>query len=234
MNRSNLEELLRRTPGSRGHTPDCPPDVTLTAALDGGLEPGRREAFDRHVAECDHCVGRLGQLARLSGQLEYGRVPDTTLARARRIPARTKIRRQAPRWAAAAVLVLAIAFTFDRFTPGPDGVEGPHSPTQQVRTIDPNAFRPGVLYPPDGAVIEMDGPLFRWSETPGSLHYDVRVVSVDGAMIWQEQTESTEWRLPPHLQLAAGEEYYFRVDAYLTEAKRVSSPHVLFKVKEQP
>jgi len=219
-----------------GRTPFCPEDQVIADYYDSGLGGSERDALERHLSDCRFCRARIGIIERLEQARSDRHIREDTLARAKQIasPAPSRRFRTAPVWVTAAILLLAIIFSVDRFMPGPHGFNAPLPPTPKVRTIDPDAFQPGILYPPEGALIEMDGPLFRWSGTPGSLHYDVRIVSGDGAMIWHEQTERTEWRLPPHLHLAAGEDYYFRVDAYLTEAKRVSSPHVLFRVKEQP
>jgi hypothetical protein len=152
------------------------------------------------------------------------------MARARKLVRKPSKIRHASRWAAAAVVLLAV-FSVARFGPQSENVETTTLPAPDLRSLDHDAYRPAVLFPSDGARIGVEGSMFRWSMVPGSLHYDVRVVSADGGMIWQERVEGTEWRLPTKLQLAEGEEYYFRVDAYLTEAKRVSSHHVLFRVE---
>jgi len=66
---------------------------------------------------------------------------------------------------------------------------------------------------------------------PGSLYYDIRLVDAEGFMIWQDRVEDTQRNLPSHLELLSGEQYFVRVDAYLAEAKSVSSRHVQFTIK---
>ena len=40
------------------------------------------------------------------------------------------------------------------------------------------------------------------------------------------------WALPAELELQPGAEYYLRVDAFLEEARRLSSRHVRFTIPE--
>lgn len=231
MERRPPEHDLRAHARSPAAGPDCPDDAQLAAALDGRLDPERRESFDRHVSSCSSCVARLGQLARFQLLDEEASVPDTTLARAHRLVGKRPPLRAAG-WAAAAMLVLAVVFTGQYFE-APDDPASPQSqPARQARNIDPHGMRPKVLAPEEGARLAWDGARFRWTEIPGSLHYEIRVVSDDGAMLWQERVRGTEWRADDSLVLVPGQEYYFRVDAYLTEAQRLSSRHLLFTVEE--
>jgi hypothetical protein len=79
-------------------------------------------------------------------------------------------------------------------------------------------------------VIEPLQQVFQWTEVPGSLFYDVRLVSPDGDLLLRERVEGTRWLIPEHLQLQAGQEYFVRVDAYLSDAKYLSSEHRVFTV----
>jgi hypothetical protein len=175
--------------------PDCPEDVDLVAALDGSLDPKRRAVIELHAADCDHCVARLGRIGRLKRADSDERVSEITMARARKLVRKPSKIRHASRWAAAAVVLLAV-FSVARFGSQSENVETTTLPAPDLRSLDHDAYRPAVLFPSDGARIGVEGSMFRWSMVPGSLHYDVRVVSADGGMIWQERVEGTEWRLP--------------------------------------
>ncbi len=51
----------------------------VTEYLDGGLLPGERLAFERHVAICPPCRAHLGQMRRVlgaAGALRDGQVPE--------------------------------------------------------------------------------------------------------------------------------------------------------------
>jgi hypothetical protein len=125
-------------------------------------------------------------------------------------------------------------------SPDPE-VTGAGSPVPVFRYADPRQSRnlnstlgaPQVLAPANGAAIDLGSLVFQWSEVPDSLYYDVRVVTDEGDLIWQERVEDTELALPEHLQLKTGSEYFVRVDAYLAAAKSISSRHVPFTVTEQ-
>ena len=241
MNHEQITERIRNlrtqaaTPG-----PTCPDDHQIAAAIDGELNWTDRDTFDRHVADCDFCIGKIGTLNGLRAVEVVDAIPDITLARARRLAKRTGINRHAPRWAAAAVVILAITFTFDRYSNDNTGPESsssslpPVATVRQSRNIDPDALKPRILTPHEGAVIDASKTLFRWAEIPGSLYYDIRIVTGEGDMVWQDRVDDTEWVLPGHFELEPGAQYYVRVDAYLAEAKSISSRHLLFTVKEQP
>lgn len=231
MERRPPENDLRAHARSEAAGPDCPDPMQLATALDGQLEPSQREFFDLHVSSCSHCVARLGQLARLKALDADATVPDTTMARARRLVGR-RVPLRAAGWAAAAMVVLAVVLTAPELDDAVDPSLNQAPPARQARNIDPDGMRPRVLAPDEGARLSWDGARFKWTEVPGSLHYDIRVVSDDGAMLWQERVQGTEWRAVEALSLVPGQEYYFRVDAYLTQAKRVSSEHRLFTVEE--
>jgi hypothetical protein len=76
--------------------------------------------------------------------------------------------------------------------------------------------------------------VFRWTEVPGSLFYDVRLLDPDGEVLLRERVETTRWLIPDKLHLQAGGEYYVRVDAYLDDERFLSSEHVVFHVRSEP
>ncbi len=242
MNYQQITERIRNLRNQdAGPGPTCPDDHQIAAAVDGTLRLADRAAFDRHVADCDFCVARIGTLNGLRAAEVMGAAPDMTLARAKRIVGKTGNRRHAPHWAAAAVVVLALTFTYDRYSPvdgDPDAsvsslpqVATPQADFQQSRNINPNSLRPNILTPKEGTLIDTGNTTFRWTEISGCLYYDIRIVTWEGDMVWQERVSDTEWRLPGGLKLEPGAEYYVRVDAYLAEAKNISSRHVLFKAR---
>lgn len=133
-----------------------------------------------------------------------------------------------------------MTFTLNKYPIDNAGLQSPASSLPPVATVrqsrntDPDAFRPQILAPREGAAIDVAKTLFRWTEIQGSLYYDIRIVTGEGDMVWQDRVDGTEWTLPGHFQLEPGAQYYVRVDAYLAEAKSVNSRHLLFTVKEQP
>ena len=208
---------------------DCPEDGQLLRLLGDSLEWQDRELLETHAADCEHCIALLGRIGRLEALDPAENISEITMARARKLLQRPRTEFAMGRWAAAAAVVVVI-FAAYQFGPGAGVPETEAVPAPEIRNLDHDAYRPTILSPRDGLGVGVPGGEFRWSAVPDTLHYNVRIVSVDGAMLWQEQVQDTEWRIPDDLGLVAGHEYYFRVDAYLRQAKTIRSRHVMFTV----
>jgi len=234
MNEDLLKKLIRDSAvHGAERTVDCPGENVLAAALDGRLKASERAEFEAHASGCSYCIEVLARISRISASVEDEPVSEFVLARARRLAQKLNPIYRYSRWAAAAVVVLSVIFVAAQFKPVATGTGLGTGPDRQVRNTNPDAYRPGILFPKEGTSIGVDGSVFRWSAVPDCLHYDVRVVAGDGSLLWQERVTDTQWRIPGDLQLVPGEDYYFRVDAYLAAAKSVNSPHVLFRIKSQ-
>lgn len=233
MDELKRKELLGHAPVT-GNRPgsDCPDDQVLTAALDGELQAIERPAFEEHVSNCNYCLSRLGRIARLNREAGGAEISDLTMVRAQELIRSRPVVPHAPAWAAVAMIGFAAILTAIWIAEPAKPPDTTISPVPEVRNIDPEAYRPQVEFPTEGATVDLHDLTFKWSAVPDSLHYDIRIVSADGTMIWQERVQEPEWRLPEHLQLAAGEDYYFRADAYLTRAKSLTSRHVLFRIEK--
>ena len=246
MNNQKVTEMFGALSASAARrTTECPDDHEMAAVVSGALSSDKRDELQRHMADCDFCILQLGLLGRLHGEEPDQEVSEFVLARASRLGAGRGplVLTYAPRWAAAAVIVLAIALAFHWNSPDRVGTGTPgaissfaiptFSDEEQSRNFGTNAFAPRILSPAEGARIEAEALVIKWSETPGSLYYDVRVVSDEGKLVWQKRVEETESSLPESLALNPGAEYFVRVDAYLAVAKKVSSRHVLFTIAEE-
>ena len=245
MDEHKFTQLLRsKSAEVSGKSRFCPEDQLIARYFGGSLSDRERAGLKHHLAGCRFCLARIGNLARLDSSDHGQEVPEFILAEAKRLakssaPLRTW---STPAWATAATVILAVAFTLNWKSPNP--VESapvtarPDLAVQDVvgrqsRNSDPRAMAPHILAPQEGARINPEAFIIRWSEIQGTLYYDVRIVSDDGGLLRQERVEGTQWSLPPELELASGREYYVRVDAYLAEAKSLSSRHVVFIVEEQ-
>jgi hypothetical protein len=181
----------------------------------------------------------------LHGSVPEKPVDEFVIARANRMGKNKKRPsiRYVSRWASAAVIILAVSLVIRLNLPDQDSAEASNTtisdPDPQVtgnrltRNLNPDVLKPRILTPSNGTTVKTDALVFSWSEVPGSLYYDVRIVTDEGDLIWQAQAENTEVGLPEHLHLKPDTEYFFRVDAYLASAKRISSQHVLFSIEEQ-
>jgi len=127
---------------------------------------------------------------------------------------------------------LLIGFAFHGKSPRPTTAETAGSPT--LRNIKPLHAGPELLWPAEGARLDADKAAFNWTPVRDTIYYQVRVVSDTGDLLWQERVDGTQWRLPPELVLDRDRQYFFRVDAYLAAAKRLSSDFVAFSTEGKP
>jgi len=246
MEPEKLSKLLRILPTNAAvRRPGCSDDHLLAAYVDSQLpeEPGEQITF--HLSDCDYCLTKVGMLKRLHGSVPEEPVGEFVLARANRM-GKSKKRptfQYVSRWASAAVVVLAVSLVFKWNLPDQDFPEATDTTSsdpasqvidqRQTRNLSPDILKPRILAPSNGATVKPGSLVFSWSEVPGSLYYDVRIVTDEGNLIWQGQVEGTEMGLPENLQLKPDTEYFFRVDAYLASAKSIRSHHVLFSIGEQ-
>ena len=213
-------------------TDRCPDEYLLVEFATGSASREKREPLVAHIAACEYCLARIGELARLDSGNAAQPISDLLLARAAKLG--TKQSSNAPGfgirprvWAAAAVLVLGVAVLLDR----PWVRSNPNSPIPEVRRIDPEAVRPQITWPTPGMSIDRHDVAFRWTPVSGSLYYDVQVLSDSGDLLWRRRVDESRVALPDTLELTPGSEYFLRVDAYLAEARSVSSQHVVFSIR---
>jgi hypothetical protein len=226
---SSLKELLNLPAGQAERQPDCPDDYQLASYMEGGLSERDHIQFEAHLADCTFCIERVGALGRAGEAPSVDAIPDAQHDHSHRTPKS----RRASRWATAALVVLAVGFIANRQVP--DRVSSiPGTPQDQgvttERFIEQASPFPEILSPLEGGLVDPRSFVFRWKEVPGSLFYDIRIVSDDGAQIARQRVWDTQWSLPPETQLRSGDEYFVRVDAYISEGKSISSEHTVFKV----
>lgn len=236
MNARQIIGLFRDSAGpTEEATPVCLSPDQLAAYQDAALHDGERALAETHLAVCDRCLGQLAALSRAEAvpDAESG-IPASLIARAEAMyasPARVVApsrRRWAASLAAAAALLLGLGLALYPLL-GPDDMRGnPSAP--QTRLANPKLVQPRILAPAAGSVVRPSEQVFLWSEVYGSLFYDVRVVSPDGDLLLRERVTGTRWLIPEDLQLKPGEEYFVRVDAYLSDSKYLSSEHHVFRV----
>jgi hypothetical protein len=135
-------------------------------------------------------------------------------------------RKSAPQWAVAATVVLAIAGlalspTIER-----------SDDYSTVRKVSSALTPPEILAPSSGILGERDGFVIRWTEVPGSLYYEVRVVTDVGNLLGEARVENAQWTIGRELELEPGREYFIRVDAFLSDSQTIRSEHMPFRLKD--
>lgn len=209
----------------------------MASYLEGGLSERDHGRFEGHLADCGYCLERVGMISRAHEEYMSITVPDLDLARAARLADQsarpTPVLRVASRWAAAAVIVLAIGLFALMRGQGtgypPDTPAGTVTEPRATRSIDPDAMASHLAARPDALAVQIADGNFGWSTVPDSLYYQVRIVSDEGDLLWLERVEDTHWSIPAELSLTPGAEYFVRVDAFITESKSLNSDFVAFQ-----
>jgi len=242
MNREDLKVQLKKIDTLSERKLDCPDDYDLASYLEGGLSEREHHHFELHLADCDFCMGLVGLLGRARDSEANEQIPELLMARSRKL-ANSKTGmpafrlRHGRRWATAAAVVLAFGLFINlessrQFNPGTGSPGASPDPVRQERSIDPYALVPRVTSPLDNSKIDPTSQQFSWAPVRDSLYYQVRIVSDEGDLLWQERLPGTQWKLPSELTLSSNAEYFVRVDAYLTESKSLNSDYVVFRVRE--
>ncbi len=220
MDRKQLISYLQRSAAEdKECTPFCPVDNDIAAYVDGDLSDSARILIERHLPDCPACVGRVGQLTRL--------MRDDAVAKPNETPVSDrKWLGVAPQWAVAATVVLAVVWV----SWSPDTIDV--TDYQDARNIESVLTPPEILAPDSGVLANRDGFVIRWTDVPGTLYYEIRVVSDVGNLVTAQRVDGTEWAISRDLNLESGREYFIRVDAYLTDAKPISSKFIPFRLRE--
>jgi hypothetical protein len=225
MDRKDLTLLLQRSAVGQGaRTPFCSDDDEIAGFVDGTLNQSAREHIERHLPDCQACVSRVGLLTRLVRDHAAGDGSKVAEIRTR------NWKQTAPQWAVAASVILAVAYVAgtSQFTADTD----PAAEYQTTRNLDSRVAGPEILAPTSGVIGKRDDLIIRWTEVPGTLYYEVHIVSDIGNLVSAQRVDGTEWRIGRHLNLESGREYFIRVDAYLTDANPISSQFIPFKLQE--
>jgi hypothetical protein len=213
----------------------CPDEQWIAAFADGSLGPEDRARIALHIADCGHCLALVGLLAGDRDNEATEPVPETVLARARKLghDADRRWLRSLPRWAAAASVLLAIPILLQLAGP-PGSVSQPSPATQDrvTRNVPRDIHVLDVLQPAAGATVEPDALTVRWTAVPGSDYYDLRIVTDAGRLVVEQRVTGTEWHPAQPLGLDRGADYFVHVDAYPADGKALGSVHVPFRTAE--
>jgi hypothetical protein len=105
-------------------------------------------------------------------------------------------------------------------------VEGP--PT--VRNSAPAVRTLSVVFPAEAATLTRKDLEFRWHAVPGSLYYEIDLVTDDGTSVWHSRVEGTGARPPDGVKLDAGAKYFVWVKAFLSGGETIKSAAVSFGI----
>jgi Putative zinc-finger len=232
----------------------CPPPERLAAYIDGQLTERQRHSVERHLAGCRYCCNSVAGVV-----ADARRRAEQTPAWLRR-KAEEQVASQKPkswRWAwavapaLATVLIVAVLTqsptknpgkTVRSATPGSSptltmpapSVSAPSSTAPRPLTRGINTSREDLklLAPVAGAALPPGRLLFYWTAVPNVASYRIRIMTVDGGLVWEQLSGKPHARAPVTLKLAPGK-YFAWVTAYLNDGGEQQSAPVSFRVQTQ-
>jgi hypothetical protein len=247
-----LQDWLRAAYAS----PDagCPPPEAYLEAESGALTADAKRALDEHADRCPACAAER-DLARLwdAAPEEAGARPEDVAFVVSRLetaspvsrPAAAKVvpfrgpRPQAPparsrsftftRLAAAAVLVLAAGLALRTYYSPEPPLPAPET-GGAVRSAEIEALAPR------GELEDIPREL-RWNPWKGALSYRVRLIAVDGAVLWEARISAPPARLPDEAagRLHRAVSYTWAVEALGADGSVLAaSEPVSFRTKPRP
>jgi hypothetical protein len=89
---------------------------------------------------------------------------------------------------------------------------------------------PLVLSPRLDSAVVRENLKFNWKSVSRSRYYKVSVVTPDGDLLWEGQTEDSTLHLPSDVVLKSGA-YFVWITAYLADGRVVKSSPVRFVIK---
>lgn len=236
----NLDFFKLQSSDLAGRTPFCPEDREIAEYYDNVLPTREHLKLERHLSDCQFCLSRIGILERLSDDDDQVHVPEDLLAFVKQIPDLHPGRSGGivRGWAVAAVLVMALAMTYDayrQFSPGTETAEPAHSSAnpveRQLRSASLTPTGIPVFTPLPGSQVK-PGQLIQWGDVHNRSGYSIFILSATGDLLFTGHVKGTEWRLQENLELTPGSEYFFRVEAELPGGATASSKHLAFRVAD--
>ena len=110
---------------------------------------------------------------------------------------------------------------------------GAAKPAPTVRNSAPAVRTLSVVFPAEAATLVRKDLEFRWQAVPGSLYYEIDLVTDEGTSVWRSRVEGTSARPPEGAKLDAGAKYFVWVKAFLSGGETVKSAAVSFHIAGQ-
>ncbi len=228
----------------------CPDDQTIAAYVDDALSKNRKSRVEFHLSKCERCRLIVADVVKLQRELELP-VPPFEFARkpvqvAPAVSARF-------RWiwapAAAVALIVLITVTISLLrepqkllvvSPPPpsapmiakaEPLTSRNTPLHEiVRKPELSEALPVILSPRQDSAVVREQLKFNWKPVSRSRYYEISVVTWDGDLLWEGQTEKSVLLLPSEVVLKRGS-YFVWVTAYLADGRVAKSSPVRFVVK---
>ncbi len=221
----------------------CLTETEIAAYADHATTGRERNKIEDHLANCEFCLRQVAFLVQIEKVGLPTSVPASLLSRARDLVSSGARVALIPAWArvvamaACLLLVATVSVRYSHFRslrsgqkPGASPVGMP-SESQSVRGTE-NA-RLTVVFPSPESAVARKGLRFQWETVEGALDYEVRILTAEGDVVWEQKTEGSSLELPSDVRLETGHRYYLLIRGDLPEGKAVESAAVPFSVAGQ-
>ena len=235
-------------PPTRGWT--CPDDPTIAAYVDNALSQIRKARVELHLSKCERCRVIVTDVVKLQREIELP-VPPFEFVRIPVQLAPAVSERFHRIWAPAAAVALLFLITVTisllrepqkllvASPPLPSApmivkaapLNSRNTPMREIlRKPQLSEALPLMLSPRRDSAVGREQLEFSWTPVSRSRYYEIRVVTSDGDLLWEGQTEKSVLHLPSEVVLKRGS-YFVWVTAYLADGRVAKSSPVRFGVK---
>jgi hypothetical protein len=228
----------------------CPTDDAIASFVDGTLPENKKAGLELHLCSCDHCRQIVADVVKAQREMDLAAPPSALLYKTIRAVSPEHTRRHRF-WIPAGVVatIVAILLTISGLLRQPKQAalpsQMPSAPlvarsspeTLSVKPV-PDVVRkqttvealPSIIFPQAGGVVGNKRLRFSWKQIPNARSYQVRVVTSDGDIVWEGETEQTVLTVPSDFTLKNGS-YFVWITSYLANGRTIKSAPVGFVVK---
>ena len=227
----------------------CPSDEMIAAYLDAAVVNPTRSRLESHFADCEYCRALVAELAKLQRDHEVPSLPPGLMQRAVALVAPESTRMHwlwAPAAAMAGTAFLVIFAVVLRspeqlVIPSPSTPAAPviaksePAPTlsapahEVVRKPSSAELLPSVVSPHRGGIVARERLEFQWKTVPHSRYYKVSVVTSEGDLVWEGQSEGLTLQPPADVTFNDGP-YFVWITAYLEDGREAKSAPIKFSL----
>jgi putative zinc finger protein len=249
------DDLQPRSRGKAGILParkwSCPEDNKLAAYADSALRDMRKKWIEFHLSGCPRCRFVVAEAVKAQREQSLPQPPAHLRWKATGLAVPSSARRRwiwVPAGGLAAVAVLVLAVVFLR-RPESLVIQTPPSPSAPiiaksepmaapataihdiVRKPTSSEVLPSIVLPRPNSVVSRGGLKFGWKAIAQSRYYEVRLVTTDGDLVWQGQTERSNLQMPADIAVRDGS-YFVWITAHLADGRTAKSGPVKFVLKQ--
>jgi len=98
-----------------------------------------------------------------------------------------------------------------------------------VRKPSSDNLLPSVVSPHRGSIVARERLEFQWKTVPHSRYYEIHVVTSEGDLVWEGQSEGSVVQPPADVKLNDGS-YFVWITAYLENGREAKSAPVRFSL----